>query len=355
MGVKRPGAPRTLRVFLIDDSATMRKVIRNSLSGDERIAVVGEAGDPIEAQIPLRKSKPDLILLDLEMPRMNGIDFLGERVACAASRVVVLSSKAQSGSAIVEKALSLGAVDVVAKPRAGQMNTLDDLAERLIKCHMRPLMTDSGRTARQRGGKRKGAYGRVLLIGASTGGVEAVTNIVAGFPAECPPTIVVQHMPENFLRAFVERLDRNVAPNVQVAADGQPVFAGQVLFAPGGKNHLTIHEEGDGLVVRHQTAPPVMGHIPSIDVLMQSAMPIAERACAVLLSGMGADGVSGLVALKAAGAKTAVQDQGTSVIFGMGRRAADQGGADRMLPMMEIGAWALSSCGFGVAVEGDNA
>lgn len=337
-------ASKVLRAFLIDDSATMRKVIRNVLAADSRIRVVGEAENPIAARRELQRTRPDVILLDLEMPRMNGIEFLDKGIADASVQVVVLSSRAQRGSVVVEKALSLGAVDVVAKPSAVQMDTLDGLAERLVRHRQRQQKAAKPAAAVRSSGLPPEGHDKILLIGASTGGVEAVSSIVQHFPVTCPPTVVAQHMPENFLRAFVARLNRNVRPDVSIAADGQALRSGSVVFAPGGANHLIIERDDQQLIARYQPGPPIMGHIPSIDVLMQSALPIAPKVCAVLLSGMGSDGVSGLVGLKAAGAHTAVQDKGTSVIFGMGRRAADQGAVDRMLPLKEIGNWAMMSC-----------
>lgn len=327
-----------VRVLVVDDSPSMRGIITAVLRRDEDIDVIGGAGDPIEAREAIKALNPDVITLDVEMPRMNGIAFLEKIMRLRPMPVIMVSSLTQAGAAISVEALELGAVDCVGKP------DLDDLAAKVkvaARARVRPVGDRPGATM------RKGPYhpdGRVLAIGSSTGGVEALIQMLACFPENCPPTVITQHMPPSFTASFAARLDRKCAPRVEEATHGAPVRAGQIYLAPGGAAHLEI-QGGAHPRCKLVEAPSVNGHRPSVDVLFNSvARVMGARAVGVILTGMGRDGARGLKAMREAGARTLGQDEASSVVYGMPKAALELGAVERQVSLDGIGLAALELC-----------
>jgi len=346
------------RVLVVDDSATMRTLIRATLSREPRLAVVGEASDPLEARAALARLAPDVLTLDIEMPRMDGLAFLEQLMRLRPMPVVMLSSLTQAGSRAAVEALAAGAVDAVGKPSGPDgAAAFRGLAERVLAAARaqvrpppRPSRTASPvaapkETARVAAGGPGGWNGRVVLIGASTGGVDAIETVLEFFPPDCPPTLIVQHMPESFLRSFAARLDARMAPAVCLASDGLQLRPGLVCLAPGGAAHL--HWEpgvtGTGRC-RLVAGSPRCGHRPSVDVLFESARPAATRAAAALLTGMGRDGAEGLAGLAGSGGQVFAQDAESCVVYGMPRAAVELGAVAGGMPLSAIGPALLRAC-----------
>jgi two-component system chemotaxis response regulator CheB len=329
-----------VRVVVVDDSPTMRGLIGACLRRDPDIEVVGAAGDPFEARRVIKDLNPDVITLDIEMPNMNGLDFLEKIMRLRPMPVVMVSTLTQAGAEATVRALELGAVDCVAKPNH-VAEGLSDLAIRVktaAGASVRPRM-ETPRVA-----VREGFHpsGDLVAIGSSTGGVEALLTVLASFPANCPPTVITQHMPATFTRSFAARLDRATAAHVQEAYDGAPLEVGKVYLAPGGENHLEVIRAG-GLRCHLRSGEPVGGHRPSVDVLFHSVAHAAgSAAVGVILTGMGRDGAEGLKAMRQAGARTIGQDESTCVVYGMPKVAQEIGAVSRQLPLGEIGPLALS-------------
>ncbi|MGQ2989606.1 MAG: protein-glutamate methylesterase/protein-glutamine glutaminase [Brevundimonas sp.] len=332
----------TVRVLIIDDSPTMRALIRNTLSRRADLEVVGEAGDPLVARSLIRERRPDVLTLDVEMPNMNGLEFLDRLMRLNPLPVVMVSSLTQAGAEASLAALELGAVDCVGKPtRADEgLDRLADIvheaafakvADREIREPARPLLR-TGLTA----------AGKIIALGASTGGVEALIRVLSDFPADCPATLITQHMPANFTTSFAARLNRLCAPTVSEACDGDPVERGRVYLAPGGDRHLEIARGNGRLVCTLRCGPPVSGHRPSVDVLFRSVAEVAgPGSLGALLTGMGRDGAEGLLAMRQAGARTFAQDEQSSVVFGMPRAAAEIGAAAQVVGLNRMAAAVL--------------
>ncbi|WP_126975720.1 protein-glutamate methylesterase/protein-glutamine glutaminase [Frigidibacter oleivorans] len=343
-GGPRAAGPGPVRVLVIDDSPTLRRLIRLRLAADPRLQVVGEACDPIEAREGIRALSPDVITLDVEMPRMSGLDFLERLMRLRPMPVVMVSSETGPGSAAAIEALALGAVDCVGKPALNLQDGFADLPDRLVAAaRARLRLPGETRTAVP---PPAGYHsdGRILLIGASTGGVDALETVLGSFPADCPPTLVTQHMPEAFLASFAQRLDQIVAPRVRLGADGAPLLPGTVHLAPGGAHHLALRP-GHPPLCQLSDAPRCNGHRPSVEVMFDSALPIASRCIAVLLTGMGRDGAEALSRLRRAGARCLAQDEASSVVWGMPRAAMEIGAAERALPLGRIGPELLAMTG----------
>ena len=351
-----PGAtdagPRT-RVLIVDDSPTMRRLIASVLRSDRGIEVVGEAGDPFEARQAVKALNPDVITLDVEMPGMNGIAFLERLMRLRPTPVVMVSTLTGRGSATAVEALGLGAIDCVGKPvnlAAGEV--FPDLVDKVRAAGRVPRARLLGRGAGQQvqGGAqdapRRSAYrpgDRIVVLGASTGGVDAIGTILAGFPERCPPTLIVQHMPPGFTRSFAARLSQCCAPRVEEARDGAPIEPGIVYLAPGAEKHLQI-APGTTARCRMVDGPPAGGHRPSVDWLFRSAVPLRDRAVGVILTGMGSDGAAGLREMRAAGAMTIGQDEATSIVYGMPRVARETGAVSSQLPLGVIARRVLDQC-----------
>ena len=324
----------TVRVLIVDDSPTIRGLLKATLSRDPEIETVGEAADPNEARAAIKRLNPDVITLDVEMPGMNGLDFLERLMRLRPTPVVMVSALTQAGAATAIQALELGAVDCVSKPSLGSPGSLDELAEK-IKAASRAGRFNTRLTTRPVPTARFEPNGKIVAIGASTGGVEALIEVLSRFPRNCPPTMVVQHMPPNFTSSFAARLDRLCAPNVVEATPGSPLRCGQIYLAPGGKHLEIIGSTAPRC--RLLETDKVSGHRPSVDVLFHSvARLVGSRAVGVILTGMGSDGADGLLAMRLAGADTLGQDQATSLVYGMPRAARECGAVAQESPLSRI-------------------
>ena len=324
----------TVRVLIVDDSRTMRGLIAACLREDRAIEVVGEAADPLEARQAIKSLNPDVMTLDVEMPKMNGLDFLEKVMRLRPMPVLMVSTLTERGADATIEALQMGAFDCVAKPSMTNPDTFATLAAKVklaASARMRPH-----HSLRRGADTNRAAFapGRAIVaIGSSTGGVEALTAILASFPANCPPTVITQHMPALFTKTFATRLDRTCAPEIREAADGAPLTPGRVYVAPGGARHLEI-AGSHPLECRLRAADAVNGHRPSVDVLFHSvAAKAGANAVGVILTGMGADGAQGLIAMRRAGARTLGQDAASSVVYGMPRVAFELGAVEQQLPL----------------------
>lgn len=333
-----------VRVVVVDDSPTMRGLISASLRRDPEIEVVGSAGDPLEARQTIKALNPDVITLDIEMPNMNGLDFLERIMRLRPMPVVMISTLTQAGAEASLQALELGAVDCVAKPAGAVGEALQDLPNR-VKAAARARVR--GRYDEVRPPTPRHGYapsGDLLAIGSSTGGVEALLTVIEHFPEACPPTVITQHMPASFTRSFAARLDRACAAHVEEAYDGAPVEAGRIYLAPGGVAHLEVVRAG-GLRCRLREGEPINGHRPSVDALFTSvADTVGRAAVGAILTGMGRDGAEGLKAMRLAGARTVGQDEASSVVYGMPKAANELGAVERQASIGEIGPLLLSLC-----------
>lgn len=334
---------RPVRVLIIDDSATMRKIIGFALSNHPQIEVVGEAPDPTEAFRMVDTLDPDVLTLDIEMPKMNGIDFLRRVMKHRPRPVIMVSTLTLNGAAVTIEALAQGAFDCVAKPSLKDDRSFDDLVEKVIAAgaaRYGARQAPRAAVASERpmpAGDMARIGEKIIAIGASTGGVEALIAVLTEFPANCPPTVITQHMPANFTRSFAERLDRLCRPTVQEAEDRRPLLPGNVYIAPGGPCHLEVTRRGDGFDSRLREADTVSGHRPSVDVLLSSVATAAGRdAVGIILTGMGKDGAEGMLRMRKAGARTIGQDEATSLIYGMPRVAQEMGAVQKQVALNRI-------------------
>jgi len=327
----------TVRVLIVDDSATMRSLIAATLRQDPEIEIVGQAGDPLQAREAIKQLNPDVITLDVEMPNMNGIEFLEKIMRLRPMPVIMVSTLTKQGAEVTLEALELGAFDCIAKPSTGGLHAFDGLAEKVkaaAKAKVRPRSTNTAATAPVQ--KNYRPDGRILAIGSSTGGVEALITVLSQFPANCPATVITQHMPPSFTKSFAERLNRLCAPEVAEATEGAPVVPGKVYIAPGGAAHLEIGGVG-ALRCRLREGENVNGHRPSVDVLFQSVVKaVGGRSIGVILTGMGRDGASGLLAMRQAGASTLGQDESSCVVYGMPKVAYELGGVEKQVSLQKM-------------------
>jgi two-component system chemotaxis response regulator CheB len=343
---------RPIRVLIVDDSAIVRKLLTEHLSHYRNIEVVGSAPDPYVARTMIAELTPDVLTLDIEMPRMDGLTFLGHLMKHFPLPVVVVSSLLESQRELAIKALSIGAVDVVPKP--GGPYSVGDIAELLaqrITAAAQARLDLIGTSASDRTGTRLPASAgrpanvlssfktntRLIAVGASTGGTSALETLFSGFtPGGFPPVAAVIHMPEGFTKSYAERLDATLPIRVKEAVDGELLSIGTVYIAPG--NHqMTVRASGKDLAVRVRKGPKVSGHRPSVDALFRSAAEQAgKNVCGVLLTGMGRDGAEGLLEIRKRGGFTIAQDEATSIVYGMPRAAAELGAASVVLPLTGI-------------------
>lgn len=336
-------------VLVVDDSMTMRSLVSAILSADPDIEVVGSAGDPLQARDAIKALNPDVVTLDIEMPNMNGLDFLEKIMRLRPMPVIMISTLTQHGADASIRALEIGAFDCVGKPGAGvsAAEAFADLPTK-VKAAKRSRPRSSAGTAREPGGRvSTGAFepnGRVVAIGSSTGGVEALLTILSNFPANCPPTVITQHMPGTFTKSFAERLDRFSAASVSEATNGQPLETGKIYLAPGGRFHLEVTGSSQ-LRCRLREGDPKNGHRPSVDCLFQSISAAAQKsAVGVILTGMGRDGADGLLSIRVAGGHTIGQDESSSVVYGMPRVAHEIGAVERQLSLPRISGEILRLC-----------
>jgi two-component system chemotaxis response regulator CheB len=327
----------TVRVLVVDDSATMRGLITATLRADPQIEVVGEAADPVEARIAIKTLSPDVVTLDIEMPNMDGLAFLERIMRLRPTPVVMVSTLTQAGADVSVRALEIGAFDCVPKPSSFNQTSFEQLAEKVKAAAGSRRGAHRAAPATPR--PAAGAYapdGRLVAIGSSTGGVEALIEILTKFPANCPPTVISQHMPPTFTRSFAARLNKLCAAAVSEAVEGAPLGVGQIYLAPG-----SAHLEITGLTqprVHLSEAERVNGHRPSVDVMFASVLKTyRERCVGVILTGLGRDGAEGLLALRQAGAETIGQDEASSVVYGMPKAAFELGAVARQFPLERIG------------------
>jgi two-component system chemotaxis response regulator CheB len=344
-------------VLVVDDSAVMRQGMTAILSRVPDIHVM-VAADPIIAREKMKRARPDVILLDLEMPRMDGLTFLRQLMASDPVPVVICSALTGSGGTdLALHALEEGAVEIITKPRLGVQDFIEESATRLVDAiraaaaaRLRPAAErpaaaepadERPRPAARPRGDRPPVSDRVIALGASTGGTEALHQVLQAMPADAPGIVVVQHMPERFTRVFAERLDRGCRIAVKEAEDDDEVVDGRALIAPGDR-HLLIHRTGSHYVAEVRRGPLVSRHRPSVDVLFHSVAAAAGAAAVgAILTGMGDDGAAGLLAMRNAGAWTIAQDEASSVVFGMPKEAIARGAVAEVLPLGEIGSAAL--------------
>jgi two-component system, chemotaxis family, protein-glutamate methylesterase/glutaminase len=332
------------KVLIVDDSALVRQLLTKVLSSDPELEVVGTAGDPYVAREMIKALEPDVLNLDIEMPRMDGLTFLEKLMRGHPMPVIMISSLTDKGAETTLRALSLGALDYVSKPRIDVSNGTLELAEEILaKVKM------AARTRVRRAGPsiarpapppaitfQLSTTHKIVAIGASTGGTEALKDLLSPLPADFPGVVIVQHMPEAFTRHFAERLDSMSRIRVNEARDGDHIIPGHALLAPGG-HHMAVVRRGTEFAVRVYRGEPVNRHQPSVDVLFSScARSMGKNALGVLLTGMGADGARGMLEMKQAAAFNIAQDESTSVVFGMPREAIRLNAVDRILPLHQI-------------------
>lgn len=332
---------RPIRVLVVDDSATMRALIVDVLRADPDLQVIGQAADPIEARAAIKELNPDVVTLDIEMPNMNGLEFLERLMRLRPIPVVMVSTLTQRGADISVAALALGAIDCIGKPVVGGGEGFRDLAAKVKAAARARLQPAASAASAPAPASDYSPSGAIVAIGASTGGVEALIKVITGFPGNCPPTVITQHMPVTFTTSLAARLDRLGAPSVSVAAEGDELRTGHVYLAPGDRHlrvtgartlRCTLGDDG-----------PISGHKPSVDALFASVAATGAKAVGVILTGMGKDGAAGLLAMRQAGAVTIGQDQDTSVVFGMPKAAFELGAVERQLALPRIAAAVLSA------------
>jgi two-component system, chemotaxis family, protein-glutamate methylesterase/glutaminase len=342
-----------INVLIVDDSAVVRQVLSAELSKASDIQVVGTAVDPYVARDKIVALRPDVITLDIEMPRMDGLTFLARLMKYHPMPVLVVSSLTPAGSQTALRALELGAIDIVSKP--GGSYSVGDLAAVLIdkiraaaqaRYTRRPAPeTPAAPPVKAKPGSLPETTHKVLAIGASTGGTEAIREVLAALPATTPGTVIVQHMPEHFTAAFAQRLNTLSAMEVREARDGDAVVPGVALIAPGN-HHMVLRRSGARYFVALRDGPRVFHQRPAVDVLFYSvAHEAGANAVGVLMTGMGADGAKGLLAMQQAGATTLAQEEQSCVVFGMPKEAIKLGAADEILPLDRIAGRALHALG----------
>ena len=354
-----------IRVIVVDDSALVRSLLAEIINRQHDMECIGTANDPLIAREMIRELNPDVITLDVEMPRMDGIDFLGRLMRLRPMPVVMISTLTERGAEVTMRALELGAVDFVAKPRVGVANGLQELASQIVdkirvaavaQVHRLPVVppgvaassaSAGSRPAVARASATPSLLGRIstekiIAIGASTGGTEAIREVLTHLPADCPAIVITQHMPPGFTTSFAARLDSLCQMTVKEAVHGERLLPGHAYIAPGGK-HFSISRSGANYVAVVDDAPPVNRHKPSVEVLFKSVAASAGRnAYGLMLTGMGADGASAMREMRDAGSYNLVQDEASCIVFGMPREAIAHGAADEVLPLTQLAPALLS-------------
>lgn len=339
-----------VKVLVIDDSAVVRRMLCDILESTSDLQVVGEASDPYIARELIKKLNPDVLTLDVEMPKMDGLTFLGNLMRLRPMPVVMISSLTEAGASITLDALALGAVDFVAKPKIDLVHGLDVAADEIltkiriaaqsrVNRGVPPPTTTEQTLSRLANGPARHfkTTDQLIAVGASTGGTEAIRELLMTFPPDAPAAVITQHIPPAYSRAFAQRLDKLCAVRVLHAEDGQRIIPGHAYIAPGGV-HMTVQRNGAHWLCRLQDTEPINRHKPSVDVLFDSvARSAGGNAIAALLTGMGDDGARGLKTLRASGAFTVVQDEASSVVWGMPGSAVELGAAMEILPLNQIG------------------
>lgn len=343
-----------IRVLVIDDSALMRGMLAEMINAAPDMVVVGSAPDAVAAREMIKALNPDVLTLDVHMPKMDGLEFLEHLMRLRPMPVVMVSSFTEAGSETTLRALELGAVDFIGKPRAVSGNSLEEYAEELVdkiraaksaRLRRSPITRPGTTPAAPSMSKplsstpavRTSASGKIIFLGASTGGTEAIKDFLLAIPADCPPILIVQHMPESFTASFARRLDGLCAPRVIESQGNEKVESGTVYIAPG-HSHMQIRRAGTGYITELLSTEPVNRHRPSVDVLFDSAATLVGRqAVGVILTGMGKDGAQGLLKMRQAGARTFGQDEASCVVYGMPREAFLIGAVEEQYSLDEIG------------------
>lgn len=358
-----------IRVVVVDDSALVRSMLTEIINRQPDMECIGAAADPLLAREMIRNLNPDVITLDVEMPRMDGIDFLSKLMRLRPMPVVMVSTLTERGAEVTLKALELGAIDFVAKPKIGVADGLKQLANEITdkvriaakaRIHRSPTPANApaapaANSARPGAGAGGGAASspaasaaspaslgrlsteKLVFIGASTGGTEATKEVLLALPADAPAVVITQHMPPGFTKSYAARLDSLCRIRVKEATDGERVLPGHAYIAPGGM-HLSVERSGANYIARVQDGDPVNRHKPSVEVLFKSAARVVGRnAIGIMLTGMGADGAKAMREMKDAGAYCVAQDEASCVVFGMPREAIAAGAVDQVLPLKDVG------------------
>lgn len=335
-----------IRVLVVDDSALMRGLLTEMINAAPDMEVVGAAPDAPTARELIKALNPDVLTLDVQMPKMDGIEFLDRLMRLRPMPVVMVSSFTAAGSETTLRALELGAVDFIGKPRSDGGRSIEAYAEELVDKiraaksarlrRLTPPSTDESGGLRPEQRLGVAASGKIIFLGASTGGTEAIKEFLLGMPDNCPPILIVQHMPESFTASFARRLDSLCAAHVIEAQGNEKVAPGTVYIAPG-HSHLQIRRSAVGYVTELSSAPPVNRHRPSVDVLFDSAATVVGRqAVGVILTGMGKDGAQGMLRMRQAGARTFGQDEASCVVYGMPREAFLVGAVEEQSPLDDL-------------------
>ncbi|MGQ0557315.1 MAG: protein-glutamate methylesterase/protein-glutamine glutaminase [Nitrospiraceae bacterium] len=353
---------KRIRVLTVDDSALMRQVLATLLAKDPDIDVIGSAPDPYIAREKIKALNPDVLTLDVEMPKMDGLTFLEKLMRGHPMPVVMVSSLTEAGCQTTLRALELGAVDFITKPKLDLREGMEEIAQDLI------AKVKAASVARLRGQGGGGGYSDqkprtsqpvprspsnamikttdiIIAIGSSTGGTEAVKEVLEKLPPDTPPILVTQHMPERFTKTWADRMNSLCRISIKEAQDGDSVLPGHVLIAPGG-SHMMLVRSGARYTVRINQDPPVNRHRPSVDVMFASVARYAgANAVGVILTGMGNDGAKEMLTMKQAGAFTIAQDEASCVVFGMPKEAIKAGAVDKVLPLDDIAGAILTQVG----------
>lgn len=334
---------KKIKVLIVDDSELVCNIFSKELAKDPELEVIGTAPDPIIARDMIAKLKPDVLLLDIEMPKMDGLTFLEQLMTYYPMPVIIVSSIAKEGSEAALRATELGAAEVIAKP--GPSYSVKEMTEQLIEkvkavYKIKKFKPRNGLAASHpvmvRNEERLLNSGKIIAIGASTGGIEAITSILTKLPAKMPPILIVQHMPSHFTKIFAERLNSICALEVKEAEDKEVLAPGKVLLAPGNK-HMVLKKNQSGYYVEVKAGPLVMHQRPSIEVLFRSlALYAGKDAIGVILTGAGKDGAEGLLDMKNAGAYTIGQDEASSLVYGIPKEAAAIGAVSKVVPLDDI-------------------
>ncbi|WP_368923795.1 chemotaxis response regulator protein-glutamate methylesterase [Comamonas aquatica] len=353
---------RKIRVIVVDDSALVRSLLAEIINRQHDMECIGTANDPLVAREMIREKNPDVITLDIEMPKMDGIDFLGRIMRLRPMPVLMISTLTERGAEVTMRALELGAVDFVSKPRVGVANGLTQLSNEIVEkiriaatAHVHRMVKPAAAAAAPSGTDAAGApaaarppvssatlLGRVsteklIAIGASTGGTEAIKEVLTQMPADAPAIVITQHMPPGFTTSFAARLNSLCQITVKEATHGERILPGHAYIAPGGKQFAISRSGANYVAVVDEQAPPVNRHKPSVEVLFKSVAQFAGRnAFGVMLTGMGADGAVAMREMKDAGSYNYVQDEASCIVFGMPREAIAHGAADEVLPLTQI-------------------
>ena len=338
-------------VVVVDDSALVRSILAEIINRQPDMVCIGAAADPLVAREMIRDLNPDVITLDVEMPRMDGIDFLSRLMRLRPMPVVMVSTLTERGAEVTMKALELGAVDFVAKPKIGVADGIrqlaDDITDKIriaARAHIRRAPSASASSAaaavRLDAVLNLGRLSteKIIFIGASTGGTEATKEVLIKLPADCPAVVITQHMPPGFTRSYAARLDSLCRISVKEAQDGERILPGHGYLAPGGL-HLSVERSGANYIARVRDGEPVNRHKPSVEVLFESAARVVgPNAMGIMLTGMGGDGAKAMKAMRNAGSYNLVQDENSCVVFGMPKEAINAGAADEVLPLDKIAA-----------------